>query len=132
RLDLEYSSNINVFSIVATITAFNDSEEWLNQLNEYIYQNKLIVDDFLKNELPTIKLVPSDATYFLWMDCSQINMPSDELNEYINETSGLIMVAGKHFGDNGDTFLRINIACPREMLLDGLNRFKKAIDTLKK
>ncbi len=132
RLDLEYSSNINVFSIVATITAFNDSEEWLNQLNEYIYQNKLIVDDFLKNELPTIKMVPSDATYFLWMDCSQINMPSDELNEYINETSGLIMVAGKHFGDNGDTFLRINIACPREMLLDGLNRFKKAIDTLKK
>ena len=88
------------------------------------------MDEFLKNELSMIKLVPSDATYFLWLDCSQINMPSNELNEYINETSGLIMVAGKHFGENGDSFLRINIACPKEMLLDGLKRFKEAIDTL--
>ncbi len=131
RLDLEYSSQINVFSIVATITAFNESEEWLNQLNEYIYQNKLIVDEFLKKELSTIKLVPSDATYFLWLDCSEIKLASGELNEYINKTTGLFMVAGKHFGENGDNFLRLNIACPKELLIDGLNRLKEAINTLK-
>lgn len=132
RLDIEYSSQINVFSIVATTTAFNDCEEWLNQLNEYIYRNKLILDDFLKNELPIVKMVPSDATYFLWLDCSEINLSSGELNEYINQTTGLFMVAGKHFGENGDTFLRINIACPKNTLLDGLNRFKEAIDNLTK
>lgn len=132
RLDIEYSSQINVFSIVATTTAFNDCEEWLNQLNEYIYRNKLILDDFLKNELPIVKMVPSDATYFLWLDCSAINLSSGELNEYINQTTGLFMVAGKHFGENGDTFLRINIACPKNTLLDGLNRFKEAIDNLTK
>lgn len=132
RLDIEYSSQINVFSIVATTTAFNDCEEWLNQLNEYIYRNKLILDDFLKNELPIVKMVPSDATYFLWLDCSAINLSSGELNDYINQTTGLFMVAGKHFGENGDTFLRINIACPKNTLLDGLNRFKEAIDNLTK
>ncbi len=130
KLDLEYSSQINVFSIVATITAFNDCEEWFNQLNEYIYQNKLIVKEFLEKELPIINLIPSEATYFLWLDCSKINMDSIELNEYINNTSGLYMVPGIHFGEDGDKFLRLNIACPKSMLLDGLSRFKEAIDKL--
>ena len=131
RLDIEYSSQINVFTIVATTTAFNECEDWLNQLNDYIYHNKLIVDDFLKKEIPVVKLVPSEATYFLWLDCSEIKIPSKELNEYINETTGLFMVPGIHFGDNGDNFLRLNIACPKNTLLDGLNRFKEAINNLK-
>ena len=132
RLDFEYSSQVNVFTIVATITAFNECEEWANQLNEYIYQNKLIVDEFLKKELPIVKLVPSEATYFLWLDCSEIKMPSKQLNEYINETAGLFMVPGVYFGENGDNFLRLNIACPKDTLLDGLNRLKKAINSLNK
>lgn len=131
-MDFEYSSQVNVFTIVATITAFNECEEWANQLNEYIYQNKLIVDEFLKKELPIVKLVPSEATYFLWLDCSEIKMPSKQLNEYINETAGLFMVPGVYFGENGDNFLRLNIACPKDTLLDGLNRLKKAINSLNK
>ncbi|MBE6486819.1 MAG: pyridoxal phosphate-dependent aminotransferase [Methanosphaera stadtmanae] len=132
RLDFEYSSQVNVFTIVATITAFNECEEWANQLNEYIYQNKLIVDEFLKKELPIVKLVPSEATYFLWLDCNEIKIPSKQLNEYINETAGLFMVPGVYFGENGDNFLRLNIACPKDTLLDGLNRLKKAINSLNK
>ena len=131
RLDIEYSSQVNVFTIVSTITAFNECEEWVNQLNEYIYQNKVIVDEFLNREVPSVKLVPSEATYFLWLDCSQIGMPSKELNEYINKTTGLYMVPGKYFGENGNNFLRLNIACPKNTLLDGLNRFKEAINSLK-
>jgi len=132
RLDFEYSSQVNVFTIVATITAFNECEEWANQLNEYLYQNKLIVDEFLKKELPIVKLVPSEATYFLWLDCNEIKIPSKQLNEYINETAGLFMVPGVYFGENGDNFLRLNIACPKDTLLDGLNRLKKAINSLNK
>jgi cystathionine beta-lyase len=132
RLDFEYSSQVNVFTIVATITAFNECKERANQLNEYIYQNKLIVDEFLKKELPIVKLVPSEATYFLWLDCNEIKIPSKQLNEYINETAGLFMVPGVYFGENGDNFLRLNIACPKDTLLDGLNRLKKAINSLNK
>ena len=131
RLDIDDSSHINVFSIVATITAFNECEKWLNQLNEYIYQNKLLVDDYLKKELPTVELVSSNATYLLWLDCSKIKLKSKELAEYINKTQGLLLSPGVQFGQNGDNFLRLNIACPKEMLLDGLNRFKEAINNLK-
>ena len=131
RLEIDDSSHINVFSIVATISAFNECEEWLNQLNEYIYQNKLLVDDFLKKELPIVKLVSSDATYLLWLDCSKMKLKSKELVEYINKTSGLLLSPGVQFGENGDNFLRLNIACPRKMLLDGLNRFKEAINNIK-
>ncbi len=127
RLELDDSSHINVFSIVATITAFNECEEWLNQLNEYIYQNKLLVNDFLKKELPMVELVPSNATYLLWLDCSKIKLKSEELAEHINKSTGLLLSPGKQFGQNGDDFQRLNIACPKEMLLDGLNRLKEAI-----
>ena len=130
RLEIDDSSHINVFSIVATIAAFNECEEWLNQLNEYIYQNKLLVDDFLKKELPIVKLVSSDATYLLWLDCSKMKLKSKKLTEYINKTSGLLLSPGVQFGENGDNFLRLNIACPRKMLLDGLNRFKEAINSI--
>ncbi len=130
RLQLDDSSHINVFSIVATITAFNECEDWLNQLNEYVYQNKLLVDDYLKKELPMIELVSSEATYLLWLDCTKITLKSKELTEYINKTTGLLLSPGIQFGQNGDNFLRLNIACPKTLLLDGLNRLKEAINSM--
>ncbi len=131
RLLLDDSSHINVFSIVATITAFNECEEWLNQLNEYIYQNKLLVDEYLKKELPMVELVSADATYLLWLDCSKVGCKSRQLTQYINKTSGVLLSPGIQFGENGDDFLRLNIACPKDLLLDGLNRFKEAITSIK-
>lgn len=127
RLRTDDSTQINVFSIVATITAFNECEDWLNQLNEYIYQNKLIVDEFLKKEIPEIKLVPSEATYLLWLDCTQLNINSKDFNQYLNDTQGLYLSPGIQFGTVGNQFLRLNIACPKELLLNGLNRLKKAV-----
>lgn len=130
RLALDNQSQINVFSIVATITAFNECEDWVNQLNEYIYQNKLLVDEFLKKEIPKIKLVPSEATYLLWLDCTQLSIKSEEFNKYLNDNFGLYVSPGKQFGENGDEFLRLNVACPKSMLLDGLNRLKQAVEKL--
>ncbi len=130
RLVLDDSSQINVFSIVATITAFNECEEWLNQLNEYIYQNKLIVDEFLKKELPVIKLVASQATYLLWLDCNELKINSREFNDYLNNNMGLLLSPGIQFGECGDNFLRLNVACPKTMLLDGLRRLKEGVDNL--
>lgn len=130
RLALDNQSQINVFSIVSTITAFNECEDWVNQLNEYIYQNKLLVDEFLKKEIPKIKLVPSEATYLLWLDCTQLSIKSEEFNKYLNDNFGLYVSPGKQFGENGDEFLRLNVACPKSMLLDGLNRLKQAVEKL--
>ncbi|MBR0472534.1 MAG: pyridoxal phosphate-dependent aminotransferase [Methanosphaera sp.] len=130
RFMLESISHLNLFSTVATITAFNECEEWLKQLNEYIYQNKLYVDEYLKKNIPQIKLVPSEATYLLWLDCTKLNIKSEEFNNYLNKEYGVYTSPGKQFGDNGDKFLRLNVACPREMLKEALNGLKEAIYTL--
>ncbi len=130
RLLLDDSSQINVFSIVATIAAFNECEEWLTQLNEYIYQNKMIVEEYLRDNISSIKFVESDATYLLWLDCRELNIKSNDFKDLLNEKTGLLISPGIQFGENGDDFLRLNVACPKEMLLDGLKRLKTVTDEL--
>ena len=112
------------------ITAFNECEDWVNQLNQYIFQNKVLVDEFLKKEWPSIKLVNSEATYLLWLDCSELNIKSRELNDFLNSKVGIYFSPGIQFGENGDNFLRMNVACPKEILLEALKRFKDGIHSL--
>ena len=92
--------------------------------------NKQIVREYLKNELPVIKLVECDATYLLWLDCSQLNVPSKVLSGFLRQNQGLFLSAGIDFGQCGDNFLRMNIACPQELLKDGLGRLKAGIIAL--
>lgn len=115
----------NSFASAAAIAAFTKGEVWLNELNEYIYQNKLIVREYLKTEIPQIKLVLGDGTYLLWLDCSSVNMESKRLAAEIRKTTGLYLMAGSHYGKGGRNFLRMNVACPKSMLFDGLERLKK-------
>ena len=122
----------NSFASTAAIAAFTKGEAWLAELNEYIYENKMIVRDFLKSELPQIKLVSGDGTYLLWLDCSSFDMDSRKLVSAIRKTTGLFLMPGSDYGKGGRNFLRMNIACPKSMLKDGLERLKKAIVILEK
>ena len=63
----------NAFSSIATIAAYRECEEWLDNLKEVLFKNKRIVNDFIENEIPFLKLVPSNATYLLWIDISMLN-----------------------------------------------------------
>ena len=82
------------------------------------------------HELPIVKLVDCDATYLLWLDCSALNVPSKVLSGFLRTNQGLFLSAGIDFGVNGDNFLRMNIACPQELLEDGLRRLKRGIIAL--
>ncbi|MCH5260138.1 MAG: pyridoxal phosphate-dependent aminotransferase [Lachnospiraceae bacterium] len=117
----------NAFAIDAAVAAFTEGEPWLDELREYIFRNKQIAADFVKNEIPQIKIVPSQATYLLWLDCSQLSGPADEIAQHIREKTGLYLSEGTQFGGNGKNFLRMNIACPGEVLKDGLNRLNYGI-----
>jgi cystathionine beta-lyase len=134
QLNIDCFNHANIFSIDATIAAYK-SEEWLNELKEVLYNNKMIVDDFLKSEIPEIKLVPANATYLLWLDVERINndygTDSNALSEFLRHEVGLFLSPGIQFGENGDGFLRMNIACPEELLLEGLNALKEGITKLK-
>lgn len=118
----------NAFAIWAAIAAFNEGGEWLDALREYIYENKLIVETYIKDQVPQVKLVKSEATYLLWLDCSAICSDSEKLAEFIREKTGLYLSDGVQYGKTGEKFLRLNIACPKSRLMDGLLRLKRGID----
>ena len=117
----------NSFAVTVVVAAFTKGEAWLAELNEYIYENKMIVRDFLKSELPQIRLVRGDGTYLLWLDCSSLDMDSRKLVSAIRKTTGLFLMPGSDYGKGGRDFLRMNIACPKSVLKDGLERLKKAV-----
>lgn len=121
----------NIFAVDAVINAFDlVSEKWLDSVRKYIFDNKKIVGEFIKNEIAEIDLIESPATYLIWLDCKKVlcaRNKNNNLCEFIRNTSGLCLSDGKIFRGNGENFLRMNIACPKKILLDGLNRLKKSI-----
>ncbi len=117
----------NSFAAAAAIAAFTKGRAWLEELNEYLYRNKQIVRDFLHQEIPQIKLVWGDATYLLWLECASITTDSIKLASQIRKYTGLYVMAGSYYGKGGESFLRMNIACPQSQLLDGLERLKQAV-----
>ncbi|MBQ7699953.1 MAG: pyridoxal phosphate-dependent aminotransferase [Clostridia bacterium] len=117
----------NGFATVGAIAAFTQGEAWLDELREYISENRKITEDFVKAEIPGMSVVKSEATYLLWLDISKIGK-SRQIAPFIREKTGLFLTAGAHYGEVGDGFLRLNIACPKTLLYDGLNRLKKGIE----
>ena len=117
----------NSFAICATKAAFNQSEDWLNELNQYIQKNKDYAISFIQKEMNDVYVVPTEATYLLWIDCHKVCMDSVELTSFIREKTGLYVSDGLEYGENGKAFIRMNVACPFERLKDGLNRFKEGI-----
>ena len=119
-------SEPNAFAVSTAIAAFTEGGEWLEQLKQYIYENKLTVKKYLEDNIPMIKLIPSEATYLLWLDCTAFVKDGDNFAEYIRNASRLWVSDGSAYG-NGDKFLRMNIATQRERVLDGLERLKKSV-----
>jgi cystathionine beta-lyase len=117
----------NAFAIEAAIAAFNHGEPWLDNLRQYLADNKKYVHDYLAEHLPQVKAVSSHATYLMWLDFSQMTEDGTALNRYIRSTTGLFMMHGQEYGSNGKAFTRLNIACPRKTLEDGLDRLTRAI-----
>lgn len=118
----------NSFAVTATIAAFTKGENWLNELRKYIENNKETTIKFIKEQLPELHVIPSEATYLLWIDCSQVCDNSVELVQAIRKTTGLYLSDGLEYGENGKCFVRMNVACPLERLNDGLEKLKKGIE----
>lgn len=117
----------NAFAIGAAVTAFTKGEAWLNALRLYLYENKQLVREFLAKELPELKLVPSRATYLLWIDCGKLSSDANQLARFLCNKTGLYLSDGNQYGGNGNQFLRMNIACPRMRVQEGLQRLKKGV-----
>lgn len=116
----------NVFAAIAPIAAFTCGGEWLDALQKYLWDNRMFAEEYIKKELKGISPVSANATYLLWLDCRNVIGSSTELCRFIRSNSGLYLSDGKEY-HNGEGFLRMNLACPRQQLEDGLNRLKESL-----
>jgi cystathionine beta-lyase len=117
----------NAFAVTATVAAFEKGEEWLDALRAYIDENRTIVSEFLQKNLPQCKLLNQQATYLLWVDCSAVEEDSRKLCDFLRTKTGLYITAGEQYRGISKQFVRINIACPKTTLYDGLNRLQQGI-----
>lgn len=132
QIDAAGYSQLNTLGLVACQAAYTYGEEWLTQVKAYIRSNITFVDDYLKQNLPQIKMLPIGGTYLVWLDCSVLGMTADEREQWLWHEAKLWLDGGGIFGKEGEAFERINVACPRATLLQGLEQLKAAVEGLKK
>lgn len=118
----------NCFAVEGTVAAFTKGEEWLEELRAYLTENKKTVRKFLEERISAVRLTQSDATYLLWMDCNKIVDDAEKFCAYLRTSTGLYLSAGNQYRGNGRTFVRMNIACPKERLIDGLTRLERGVN----
>lgn len=132
RIDRAINDNevcdVNPFGVLATEAAYNESEEWLSQLIDYIWGNYQFMQDYCHEHLPSFPITHLEGTYLVWMDCRKLNMKSSELERRLIENAHLWLNAGNMYGDDGEGFMRWNIACPRATLIEGLSRFARFVE----
>lgn len=120
----------NAFSSVAMEAAFNEGEEWLEQLLVYLDGNFEYVKDFCGKNIPRIKVNVPDATYLMWLDCRGLGMDNEALRAFMIEKAGLGLNEGYTFGRSLTGYMRLNAACPRSILQQAMKQLKEAVDSL--
>src|SRR5690606_12104479 len=118
---------LSPFAIEALIAAYQGGEEWLEALLVYLNNNFTYLTDFCSKHLPQVSVVPLEATYLAWLDCRAIVKSSADFSKHLVDQGKVWLNHGTLYGDAGEGFLRINIACPRSLLQDGLARLAKGI-----
>ena len=129
-LDANELSEPTIFSPIATIAAFKYGEEWRRQMLEYIEANIDFVDNFLKTRIPQIKALRPQASFLIWLNCRALNLDHEALNRLFVDGARLALNDGEMFGKEGRGFMRMNIASPRAVLQDALERLEKAVKAL--
>ena len=117
----------NAFAVDAVIGAFGESGDWQDEMREYVSENKKLVRERIAAEIPQIHVVPSEATYLLWLDCGKICSDSREFSQFLRREAKLFLSDGVQYGEAGRTFLRMNVACPRSYVEDGLTRLAEGV-----
>lgn len=121
-------SGQNPLSIVALESAYNKGEYWLEELITYLEKNYLFIKEYINNNLPKAKLFDHQGTYLAWLDLRDYDENGKRLEENIISKGKVAFDGGTWFGDSGNGFIRINFACPRPLLKEGLDRLREAIE----
>ena len=120
--------DVNPFGIIALQAAYSDEGyEWLTQLRAYISANYDLLLERFARELPKCKVMRMEGTYLAWIDCSELHISSDEIEEMLMHENKVWVNAGSMYGTEGAAFIRINMACTSELLNEGITRIVKGL-----
>lgn len=115
--------DVNPFGVIALQAAYSDEGyEWLTQLRAYISSNYNLLRERFARELPKCKVMRMEGTYLAWIDCSELHISSDEIEEMLMHENKVWVNAGSMYGTEGAAFIRINMACTSELLNEGITR----------
>jgi cystathionine beta-lyase len=136
--DMECDS-VNVFGVAALKAAYGQGGPWLDALREYLLDHARTTSCYLEDHLPGIDVAPLEGTYLMWLDCRRALRPgeplegfSERLFNHLKDRHGLTLSCGSWYGKAGEGFQRLNIACPRTRLLDGLQRLQAGLESYRK
>jgi len=131
-LQIQETDYPNSIAVEGLIAAYKHGKMWMEELKEYVHQNFLYLKNYIEKYLPSIKVIPLEATYLVWLDCSLLKKTSQELYTILLEEEKLWLNPGTMYGSAGEGFLRINIGCPRKVLAEGLQRLENGYHKIQK
>ena len=120
----------NCFSLVAAMAAYNEGEDWLDQLLPYLENNMLFIKEYCEKEIPQIKVNLPEATYLMWLDCRDLGLDDDALEAFMIKKAKLGLNAGRAFDPNLSGYMRLNAACPRSTLQKAMEQLKAAVNAM--
>ena len=121
--------DVNPFGVIALQAAYNEGEDWIDQLNVYLWENYQALKTFFKDNLPQLKVIDLEGTYLVWVNVRATGMTGNELTEKLLKEGKVFVNRGTMYGETaGEDYIRINIAMPRSLMLEGLKRMKDVID----
>ena len=127
EIDKTGYSQLNTMGLIACECAYRGGEQWLKELKTYLKGNLDFVREFLQNKIPRVHLVEPEGTYLVWLDFRELGLSKQALEELIVQKAGLWLDAGTMFGATGAGFERVNIACPRSILQQALERLEGSL-----
>ena len=119
--------DVNPFGVEALMAAYNNGEEWLEELKHYLAENYSYLKEYFNGHLPQFPVTTLEGTYLVWVNCSVLQQRSKDIVETLLKEEKLWVNEGSMYGEAGNSFIRINIACSREVLTDGLNRLMNGL-----
>jgi cystathionine beta-lyase len=120
-------SSPSILGLEATMSAYENCEDWVDKLNQYLDENHQLVHHFFEEKFPEIHVMSSEATYLSWIDISGVGLSMDHLQELLVHVGEVAIMDGTIYGGNGEQFIRLNIGCTKKKLTEGLHRFEKAL-----
>lgn len=122
--------SLNLFGTLAVEVAYSHGEDWLKQVIAYIEENYQFLLTFIAEHLPQLRVIPMEGTYLVWIDCRALGLDTEALDHLMLQEARVYLDEGRLFGPEGDGFERINLACPRSLLVEALDRMRTAIRSL--